>query len=162
MRAIIFRLGSAVGLAALMFSTAGQAQTLSPQGPITATGVMNVGFKGTATFNSVCEVVFQGVADAAGFTLTSVSGTQTSGLITCTDDGSWPAEGWVLPIRANITPDRQVRFENLAFVTRLGDCMNPDVLASWDDAGSRVDVTADKTFCRLSGSLTISPPLSVD
>ncbi|MET4682228.1 hypothetical protein [Brevundimonas faecalis] len=150
-------LGLIAGVALLTSAAAGQAQTLSPQGAITATGVVNVGLKATTVFDSVCEVVFQGVADASGITLTSATGSQVSGPIDCTGDGGGIVEGWVFPIRANVTPDRQLRFENIGFSMRFGDCQNPNVVAAWDSADSRIDVTADKTFCRLSGVLTVSP-----
>lgn len=75
-------------------ASAASAQTVSPTGPIVVSGTLNQSLAG-GQFLTVCNVVFQGVADASGLTLNSYTGANVNGGDLACDDSL------VFPIRVD-------------------------------------------------------------
>lgn len=131
---------------------AASAQTISPTGPVTATGQLTQSLSGL--FTTVCNTTFTGTATASGFEFTSISGTNVNGgPLACTD-------GIVLPIYVDTVPgnQNQVSIRNLTVDTRLGTCSGSNIVVPWSDVAPNVSIpTTNLSFCRLSGNLTLSP-----
>ncbi len=137
-------------------ASAASAQTVSPTGPVTVSGQLTQGLNGISLFDTVCNTTFTGVADATGFTLNTITSTRVSGILSCDD-------GIVLPVRINAVSSSQLSIEELVVDTRLGTCSGTDIAVPWDNVNSRVTVPSTAIgFCRLSGTLTVSPATTIN
>ncbi|MFZ5746710.1 MAG: hypothetical protein ACOY45_03515 [Pseudomonadota bacterium] len=155
---------SLIGLVA--FQAAASAQTLSPTNTVvTASGQLTQDLNGTLT--TVCNVTLTGLTDSSGITFNSISGTAVSGPLSCDD-------GLVLPLRVAATSPTSVTIEDMTVSTRLGDCGPTDVVGPWDNAtstagpllGSLPGTTGFLALiggvCHASGSLTVSPSITIN
>ena len=154
----------ALSLAA--FQTAAVAATVSPANTaVTASGQLTQDLNGTLT--TVCNVTLHGITDPTGITFTSMTGTKASGLLSCDD-------GLVFPLRVDATAADQVTIRNMTVATRLGNCGPADVVGAWNNAtstagplsaslpGTSGGLKAFGGVCNASGSLTISPSISIN
>lgn len=140
--------------------SAASAQTVSPTGPITVSGQLNQSLAG-GQFLTVCDVTFQGVADANGFTLNSYTGTNVNGGDLACDDSL------VFPIRVNTVPNQpsQLRIQTMTVSTRLGSCTGSNIPLSWSNATSGVTFpvgTIIAPVCEFNGTLTVSPATTIN
>lgn len=153
-----------VGLVA--FQTAAVAQTLSPANTaVTASGQLTQDLNGTLT--TVCNVTLNGTTDSTGITFTSYTGTAVSGPLACND-------GLVFPLRVDATSPTSVTIRNMTISTRLGNCGPADVVGPWSNATSTAgplsaSLPGTSGFlqliggrCNASGSLTVSPPVTIN
>ncbi|MFC5373518.1 hypothetical protein ACFPIF_13180 [Brevundimonas faecalis] len=137
-------------------ASAVSAQTVSPTGAVTVSGQLTQGLNGVSWFDTVCNTTFTGTADAAGFTLTGISSVKVSGPLSCDD-------GIQLPVRINALSSSQLSIEELVVDTRLGSCSGTDIRVPWNNANSSVTVpTTAIGFCRLAGTLTVSPATTIN
>lgn len=154
---------SLIGLVA--FQAAAVAQTVSPANTaVTASGQLTQDLNGTLT--TVCNVSLTGTTDATGITFTSMTGTAASGPLSCDD-------GLVFPLRVEATSPTSVTIKDMTVSTRLGDCGPADVVGPWDNATSTAGplsaalpgtsglLGAIGGVCHASGSLTISPSITI-
>lgn len=135
---------------------AASAQTVSPAGPVTATGQLTQSLSGLLT--TVCNTTFTGTATASGFTFDTISAVKVSGPLECTD-------GIVLPIHVDTVPGNlnQVKIRNLTVDTRLGSCSGSNIVVPWSNGAPNVTLpTTSLGFCRLSGNLTLSPATAIN
>lgn len=148
---------AALGLAAA--ASAASAQTVSPTGAITVSGQLNQSLAG-GQFLTVCNVVFQGVADSTGLTLNSYTGTNVNGGdLACSDS-------LVFPIRVDAVSPTALNVQSLIVSTRFGDCADTNIPVSWSNASSSVTFPVGTTLgggiCELNGSLTVSPATQIN
>jgi hypothetical protein len=156
----------AVLVSLVAFQSAAMAQTLTPAGAtVTASGQLTQDLNGTLT--TVCNVSLNGVTDSSGITFTSMTGSAVSGPLACDD-------GLVFPLRVEATSSTSVTIKDMAVSTRLGDCGPRDVIGSWSNLTSTAGPLAAALpgtsgflaliggVCNASGSLTISPAISIN
>ncbi|TRO89094.1 hypothetical protein FKB34_14825 [Glycocaulis profundi] len=145
-------------IAALGLAAAASAQTVSPTGPITATGQLNQSLAG-GQFLTICQVTFQGVAHANGFTFTSYTGTQVGGPgdLACDDS-------IVFPVEVEALSSSDLMIDELHISTRLGDCSASNIPLTWDNATSSVTFPAGTSIelCEFEGTLTVSPATTIN
>jgi hypothetical protein len=138
-------------------ASAASAQTISPTGSVTANGLLTQSLSGA--FTTVCNTTFTGTATATGFEFTSISATNVNGgLLSCTD-------GIVLPVYVDrvVGNPNSVSIRNLTVDTRLGVCSGSNIVVPWSNTAPNVTIpTTNLSFCRLSGSLTLSPTTTIN
>jgi len=144
------------GTGMIVAVSAASAQTVSPTGPVTVSGQLTQGLSASSIFDTVCNTTFTGVADASGFTLNTISSTRVSGILSCDD-------GIQMPIRINAVSPSQLSIEDLIVDTRLGVCSGSNIPVPWNNATSSVTVPGTTIdFCKLSGTLTVSPATTIN
>lgn len=144
------------GAGMLVAASAASAQTVSPTGPVTVSGQLTQGLSSSSLFDTVCNTTFTGVADASGFTLNTITSTRVSGILSCDD-------GIQLPVRINAVSSSELSIEDLIVDTRLGTCSGSDISVPWNNANSSVTVPATTIgFCKLSGTLVVSPATTIN
>lgn len=135
-----------------------QTPTVSPAGAITVAGNLNQSLQGGQLLTQ-CHVVFQGTADATGFTLTSYTGTKlNNGPLACDDS-------IVFPIRIDAVSPTQLNVQSLIIETRLGDCSATDIPVTWSNGSSSVTFpvgTMLAPVCEFNGTLTVSPATTIN
>lgn len=140
-------------------ASAASAQTVSPTGPIVVSGTLNQSLAG-GQFLTVCNVVFQGVADASGLTLNSYTGANVNGGDLACDDSL------VFPIRVDAVSSSALNVQSLIVSTRFGDCAETNIPVSWNNANSSVTFPVGTTLgggiCELNGSLTVSTSTTIN
>lgn len=147
-------------LALAAFQSAATAQTLSPANTsVTASGQLTQSLNGNL-FTTVCNVQLVGTTDSTGITFTSMTGTAVSGPLSCND-------GLVFPLRVEATSSTSVTIKNMEVSTRLGDCGPQDVVGPWSNATSTAGPLAAALSgwfgtCHASGSLTVSPAITIN
>lgn len=147
-------------LALVSMGSVATAQTLSPANTaVTASGQLTQSLNGSL-FTTVCNVQLVGTTDSTGITFTSMTGTSVSGPLSCDD-------GLVFPLRVDATSPTSVTIKNMEVSTRLGDCGPEDVVGAWSNATSTAGPLAAALSgwfgtCNASGSLTVSPAITIN
>ena len=135
-----------------------QTPTVSPVGAITVEGTLNQSLLGGQLLTR-CRVVFQGTADADGFTLTSYTGTKlNNGPLACD-------KSIVFPIRIDAVSPTQLNVQNLTIQTRLGNCTVSNLPVNWANGSSSVTFpvgTVLAPVCEFNGTLTVSPKTTIN
>lgn len=153
----VFGFAAAVAMAGGSAVSA-QTPTVSPTGAITVEGNLNQSLIGGQLLTQ-CHVVFQGTADADGFTLTSYTGTNLNGGELACD------KSIVFPIRIDAVSPTQLNVQNLTIETRLGNCSATNVAVNWSNDSSSVTFPVG-TFlapvCEFNGTLTVSPATTIN
>lgn len=144
-------------IAALGLASAASAATVSPTGPVVVSGQLNQSLAG-GQFLTVCNVVFQGVADSTGLTLTSYTGTNVNGGDLACDDSL------VFPIRVDAVSATQLNVQSLVVSTRFGDCANTNIPVTFANSSVTfpVGTTLGGGVCELNGTLTVSPSITIN
>jgi hypothetical protein len=149
---------SVLAAIALASASSVSAQTVSPTGAITVSGDLNQSLAGTLL--TQCHVVFQGTADAAGFTLTSYTGTNLNGGPLACDNSI------VFPLRIDALSSTSLNLESITISTRLGDCSGSNIPLTWQNPpASSVTFpvgTAIGGVCDFDGTLTVSPSTTIN
>lgn len=153
----VFAIAAAVAMTGATAVSA-QTATVSPTGAITAEGTLNQSLLG-GQYPTQCHVVFQGTADANGFTLTSYTGTNINGGPLACD------KSIVFPIRIDAVSSTQLNVQNLTIETRLGNCSVSNLPVNWSNASSSVTFpvgTVLAPVCEFNGTLTVSPATTIN
>ncbi len=153
----VFAIAAAVAMTGATAVSA-QTATVSPTGAIIAEGTLNQSLLG-GQYPTQCHVVFQGTADANGFTLTSYTGTNLNGgELAC-------KESLVFPIRIDAVSPTQLNVQNLTIQTRLGNCSVSNLPVNWANGSSSVTFpvgTVLAPVCEFNGTLTVSPKTTIN
>lgn len=157
----VFAIAAAVAMTGASAVSA-QTATVSPTGAITVEGTLNQSLSGGQLLTQ-CHVVFQGTADANGFTLTSYTGTNlNNGPLAC-------KESLVFPIRIDAVSPTQLNVQTLTIQTRYGNCSVNNLMLDWVNATN--DTPSSVTFpvgtfippvCEFNGTLTVSPKTTIN
>jgi hypothetical protein len=156
MRYLSGTVASLLSLLALGAQTAAAA-TITPTGAVTIEGTLNQSLIG-GQLHTVCHVVFQGTADAGGFTLTSYTGSHLDdGVLACDDSITFP-------VRIDAVSPTSLNIERIVINTRLGDCQGNDVPLTWSNTTSSVTFPAGNSIdalCEFNGTLTVTPSTTI-
>jgi hypothetical protein len=150
--AIIASLGLIAG------TTPASAQTVSPGGPITASGQLTLSLIGGYS-ETVCDYTFSGTATATGFVLTSYTANQVSGsgFFNCSETIQLGEKGIVIDA---VSSDK-LNLEHIVLNTPFGDCEDNDISLDWANSGIVFNNNALILFCQASGTLTVSPTQTI-
>lgn len=149
---------SALAIAGLAtVAPAAQAAGVSPTGPVTVSGQLTQSFPG-GYFRTVCDVTFQGTADATGVTLTAYDGVDHD------NTGTLPCEDiFHLPLRLESAAPSTFRIPLLVISNRFGTFIEEGMAVSASNSTIVLpEGTAVGGVLQLHGVLTVSPALAVD
>lgn len=147
------------GVSLIAAASAVSAQTVSPTGPVTASGQLTQSLLGTN--ETICNVTFSGEALSNGFRFDSYTGSWVSGGdLACDDSIDFGNDGLVVTAVPN--QPGKLNLEHILISTRDGDCEAENVELTWNGSGVTFPPgTLIDPVCNFAGTLTISPATTI-